>query len=378
MNPEHDRWVTPRELLDEDFARFQAFKYDAKREEMLQSRGAMNEAAGRALMNEMSFEGKKPVLSQGHVSLSHCHGAVLAGYSSTLELGIDIETERSTLERIAHKFTTDQELEQFTCSRQEALQCIWGIKESLFKLYGFGNVDFKEHLEICSFEWSPESQRGWGVAWIHATCERREEPIACFIQSARIGEYYVSIATHRPPMAAFSTTRLSLREWNLNDAPWLLSLNEDPEVIKFTGDAGFSDAKQALNLIKTYPNYQRDGYGRWMVELRETKEPIGWCGLKNNPWGIDLGFRFFRSHWGNGFATESAQATVQQAKHLGLRRLVGRAMSGNVASIKVLEKVQMKLLEEVPIEEFAKDHGVTDQNANLWKGQSVRVYTLAL
>ena len=86
-------------------------------------------------------------------------------------------------------------------------------------------------------------------------------------------------------MAPIDGKRVRLREWTPQDASWLYELNMNPAVVKYTGDAGFTSEDSALNLIRTYPNYQRDGYGRWMAIDKSTGLPIGWCGLKKKSMG---------------------------------------------------------------------------------------------
>ena len=329
-------------------------------------------------MQHIEYQGKKPVLNNGYISLSHCKKGVAAAFSEQLEVGIDIETKRENLKRIAQKFTTEEELARFDCEPHTALQFVWGIKESLFKLYGYGSVDFKEHLEITAFEWDPQKRQGWGIAWIGQTCEERPQPLQCLVQTALVGEHYLCMATHRTPTVPFESERTVLREWVPNDAPWLYQLNMNPQVVRYTGDAGFTSTQSALNLIKSYPNYQRDGYGRWMVIDKSTDHPIGWCGLKNNPWGIDLGFRFFEAVWGKGIATECALATVEKAKALGLRDLIGRALSENVGSWKVLEKVGMQRYESLPIEDFAQNYNIAEKDLDSWKGLMLYIYKLEL
>ena len=57
---------------------------------------------------------------------------------------------------------------------------------------------------------------------------------------------------------------------------------------------------------------------------------------------VDIGFRFFKEFWNQGFATETANRCLEFGFYdLGLKEIVGRAMVRNVASIKVLEKLGM-------------------------------------
>lgn len=376
FNPDSQGETIMDQFSVADHQRFAELKSEPKKQEFLWSRAALH-CAGTDLKH-IEYQGKKPVLNNGYISLSHCKKGVAAVFSEELEVGIDIETKRENLTRIAQKFTTEEELTRFDCEPHTALQFIWGIKESLFKLYGYGSVDFKEHLEITAFEWDPQKRQGWGIAWIGQTCEERPQPLQCLVQTALVGEHYLCMATHRIPTVPIESERTVLREWVPNDAPWLYQLNMNPQVVQYTGDAGFTSTQSALNLIKSYPNYQRDGYGRWMVIDKSTDHPIGWCGLKNNPWGIDLGFRFFEAVWGKGIATECALATVEKAKALGLRDLIGRALSENVGSWKVLEKVGMQRYESLPIEDFAQDYNIAEKDLDSWKGLMLYIYKLEL
>ena len=83
--------------------------------------------------------------------------------------------------------------------------------------------------------------------------------------------------------------------------------------------------------------------GRWGVVNRQDEDFIGWCGLNNIDGEIDLGYRFFRSAWGQGFATEAARACIEYGfGTLRLSRIIARALPENIASWKVLEKVGMR------------------------------------
>lgn len=361
-----------------DLERLDTFTSDQRRSEFIQSRKALLDATGEADLKSIFYEGKKPMHRKGNISLSHCKGAAAAIFSREVEVGIDVECERPQLSRIGQKFTSEDEKSIFPLDENDTLQYIWGIKESLFKLYGYGHLDFKAHLKIVDVNWNHDQNQGWGIAWIDQVCAERPLPLQCLFQIFRINGYYISVVTHRAPMKPISTKRLLLREWNLEDGPWLYELNSNPNVIKFTGDAGFSDELKAKELIAKYPNYQRDGYGRWMVCLKEDGQPLGWCGLKNNPWGIDLGFRYFEKYWGHGYGFEAAKATVDWAREHGLQRLIGRTLSDNIGSIRILEKVGMQHLKDDALEEFARVHPVGDSLLRQWAGQTLKNYLLEL
>jgi RimJ/RimL family protein N-acetyltransferase len=139
------------------------------------------------------------------------------------------------------------------------------------------------------------------------------------------------------------TDRLILRELNRNDSLSFYNLNSDSEILKFTGDKPFSSVSEAEKFLINYSDYNKNGFGRWAVILKETNCFIGWCGLKLNEENlIDIGFRFFKKEWGKGYATESAKACIVYGfNHLNLNEIIGRASKDNISSIKVLEKINM-------------------------------------
>lgn len=140
------------------------------------------------------------------------------------------------------------------------------------------------------------------------------------------------------------TSRLVLREFLIEDAKDIFELNSDTEVIRYTGDQPFASVEVARLFLQGYNKYAADGYGRWTVLLKEDSSYLGWCGLNYSAVTdeTDLGFRFMRRHWNQGFATEAAEGCLHFGLHeLRLNRIIGRAMAENKASVRVLEKIGM-------------------------------------
>lgn len=145
------------------------------------------------------------------------------------------------------------------------------------------------------------------------------------------------------------TERLFLREFMIEDAENFYELNLNPNVIRYTGNLPFADVKEAKHFLQHYKDYNENGYGRWAVINKSDNEFLGWCGLKYDPTTneTDIGFRFFEKYWNKGFATESAEACVHYGfERLKLKKIIGRAMFANKASIKVLEKIGLSFEKE--------------------------------
>lgn len=149
------------------------------------------------------------------------------------------------------------------------------------------------------------------------------------------------------------TKRTYLRNLTLEDAEDFFSLNLDPEVMRYTGDNPFQSLEDARRFLASYDQYQKFGVGRLAVIEKENGKFLGWSGLKYNQEQTyyDLGYRFFRKHWGKGYATESALAILEFGFiHKGLQEIVGRALVGNKASIKVLEKTGLTFRKSMDFE----------------------------
>ena len=146
------------------------------------------------------------------------------------------------------------------------------------------------------------------------------------------------------------TERLVLRQFEPGEGQLIYTLNEDPEITRYTGDPvrDMDHANEVLEQV-ILPQYALYNHGRWAVHTKPGMEFIGWCGLKYRPEldEIDLGYRVMKSAWGKGYASEAAMASIKYGfEKLGLRRIVGRAMPENIASVKVLEKCGMRYVGE--------------------------------
>ncbi|HPZ88527.1 MAG TPA: 4'-phosphopantetheinyl transferase superfamily protein [Flavihumibacter sp.] len=122
--------------------------------------------AGRFLLRELFADfplaeievadTKKPFLpnEKYHFSISHSGNFAAAIVSSESRVGIDIELVTPRIERIAHKFLCAEEKaflapwELFDKIRTELTTMIWSSKEAIFKWYGEGQVDFKNHMQL--------------------------------------------------------------------------------------------------------------------------------------------------------------------------------------------------------------------------------------
>jgi len=140
------------------------------------------------------------------------------------------------------------------------------------------------------------------------------------------------------------TDRLVLRRLTLDDSAFILRLLNDPSFVQHLGDRSvrsLADAKQYI-LSGPIANYDRHGYGGFLVELKETHLPLGLCGLitRDTVDDVELRFAFVPESCSKGYAFESASAMLEYARsRLGLKRVVAITSQENVASINLLVKL---------------------------------------
>lgn len=145
-------------------------------------------------------------------------------------------------------------------------------------------------------------------------------------------------------MTVLETERLSLRQFTVYDAQFILKLLNEPSFIRYIGDKQVRNLEDAGAYILNGPvaSYERNGFGLYMVELRESYTPIGMCGfLKREELpDPDIGFAFVPEFWSKGYAFEAAAALLQDAREgLKLRRILAITSLDNEASIKLLERL---------------------------------------
>lgn len=148
----------------------------------------------------------------------------------------------------------------------------------------------------------------------------------------------------------FETSRLYLRQFTEADAPLLVQLNSNPEVLKYLHEPLLETEEQALHVLQNIilPQY-KNNLGRWAIHLKSNNEFIGWCGLKYRAElnEIDLGYRLMQQFWGKGYAFEAAKHTVDYGfNQLHLKTIVGRAHIENAGSLRILENVGLQFIKE--------------------------------
>jgi RimJ/RimL family protein N-acetyltransferase len=148
------------------------------------------------------------------------------------------------------------------------------------------------------------------------------------------------------------TQRLVLRQFTTADVDDLVSLDADPDVMRYvTGGIATSREEVENEILPAYLDYYEryEGFGFWAVLEKPGGAFLGWlhfCPLHEPDTSeVALGYRLRKSAWGRGYATEGSRALIAKGfTEYGVRRVVAEAMAVNAASRRVMEKSGLTLV----------------------------------
>lgn len=157
-------------------------------------------------------------------------------------------------------------------------------------------------------------------------------------------------------MTILETQRLILRQLTEADAEFIYELLNEPSWIQYIGDRHIHTLEDARAYIRNGPaaSYKKNGFGLYLIALKETQEPIGMCGLirREGLDDVDIGYALLPRFWSKGYAVEAAQAVKEYARDvIGLKRLVAIVDPTNEPSIRVLERVGLRYEKMVRLSE---------------------------
>jgi nicotinamide riboside kinase/phosphopantetheinyl transferase len=162
----------------DDARRWSEFKPGARRTAFVAARLALAEALrGTPLgIRDLSYDGERPVLPQGYLSLSHGGNWAVAAYHPLLPVGIDVEAPRAQLERVIARVASEREVAELDHAT------VWGAKEAVYKAAGIKGLDWKKEIDVCSTH--------------KAMCTRSGERYA--LKSFHMGPDQIVVAVRKP------------------------------------------------------------------------------------------------------------------------------------------------------------------------------------
>ncbi|MFE6685129.1 GNAT family N-acetyltransferase [Streptomyces sp. NPDC057743] len=161
-------------------------------------------------------------------------------------------------------------------------------------------------------------------------------------------------------MVEIRTPRLLLRQWHDDDLVPMADINANPRVMRWVDDGSVRDLEHtAEDIERGEEEWDEEGFGLFAVELLASGELAGFTGLyvpeflpEVGP-AVAIGWRLGSQFWGQGYASEAAQATLEFAlQDRGLDRVISISRVGDTASENVIRKLGMVLERETAHPEY--------------------------
>jgi [ribosomal protein S5]-alanine N-acetyltransferase len=153
-------------------------------------------------------------------------------------------------------------------------------------------------------------------------------------------------------MQIVETSRLTLRYITARDAEALMPILGDAEVMQYS-IIGVHSKKQIKQFIEQrLISYLEYGFGLYAVVHKQNQELIGYCGFFiqsiEQQKEVEVGYRLAKKYWGQGLATEAAQAVMEYGQQrFNFQRFVCLIETENSRSIRVANKLGMTLEKKI-------------------------------
>jgi RimJ/RimL family protein N-acetyltransferase len=138
-----------------------------------------------------------------------------------------------------------------------------------------------------------------------------------------------------------------LRDWRDEDLAPFAALNANPQVMEHLPSVLLRVESDAL-AARIRAELAERGFGLWALEVPGAAPFVGFTGLSVPRFSahitpfVEIGWRIAREHWGRGYATEAARASLSFGfERLALAEIVAFTAAGNTRSRRVMEKLGM-------------------------------------
>jgi RimJ/RimL family protein N-acetyltransferase len=143
-------------------------------------------------------------------------------------------------------------------------------------------------------------------------------------------------------VAFLETERLVFRSHEPADEERFVAMQTDPRVRRFVGGSPWTEERARTRFASEYLGRPTSHDGLWATVLKGEDAYIGHCGVcaREEPTEVRLAYYIAQPYWNRGYATEASRGFIELAfQRLGFARVVADIEVGNLASLRVLEKL---------------------------------------
>lgn len=161
------------------------------------------------------------------------------------------------------------------------------------------------------------------------------------------------------------TNRLILRPVCPEDIDCFSVLLSDAETTRYLPDGKPYSEERIRQYLSNRIAHWKKGFGTYSLFLKDKPNtPIGYAGVEfiaDSPGCVDIRYAVLPSMAGKGYAFEAAQAVISETfANTEIAVIYGVAVSENIASIRILEKLGMQ----------------TEPTLQLYDAEGLRIFSL--
>jgi RimJ/RimL family protein N-acetyltransferase len=144
----------------------------------------------------------------------------------------------------------------------------------------------------------------------------------------------------------FETENVLVRKLVSSDLQAFHKMQSNPEVMQFTTGVvkNLEEHKIELDDLISKYNLADNNFWIYAIESKSDTAFIGTVALVKDAGNDEIGYRFLQEYWGKGYGTETCQGLIYYCKKKNFKKLTAYAVDANIASQKILEKLDFKFV----------------------------------
>ena len=145
---------------------------------------------------------------------------------------------------------------------------------------------------------------------------------------------------------------MELRPFTEEDRSVMLEMLTDPKISQTYMIPDYREKSEAIPLFRRFWELSRNP-DRFVRGIYNGKKLVGFlndvevCGSS-----VELGYVIHSSHWGKGYATAALKLAIEALFQRGFTEVITGAFQENPASLRVMEKAGMTLLDKQDVIEY--------------------------
>jgi RimJ/RimL family protein N-acetyltransferase len=146
----------------------------------------------------------------------------------------------------------------------------------------------------------------------------------------------------------FETERLLIRNLNLRDLNAFHEMQSNPKVLQFAdGEVKVID-EHFIELKELISKYDKPDNDFWIyaIERKSDQLFVGTVALVKDKNDDEIGYRFLEKYWNLGFGSEVCKGIILYCEKIGMKKIIGYVVDENIASAKILEKYNFKIVDQ--------------------------------